>query len=69
MCQNCFLSGNDDIAMIRPLPLSLQTRALMALHGHLFDAVPFLRVRIHDLRFWKILLRGLEQVLDIYIYI
>jgi len=54
--------GNDDIAMLRPLPLSLQVRSLRALHGHVIEAVPFLRLRLDDLRFWRILLKGLEQV-------
>jgi hypothetical protein len=54
--------GNDDLAMLRPLPLSLQVRALTALHGHVLEMVPFFNARINDLRFWRILLKGLEQV-------
>ena len=54
--------GNSDFEMLRPLPLSLQSRALMALHGHVLEAVPFFRPRLKDLRFWRIVLKGLEQV-------
>jgi len=54
--------GNSDFEMLRPLPLSLQWRALMALHGHVLEAVPFFRPRLKDLRFWRIVLKGLEVV-------
>ena len=54
--------GSDDLAMLRTLPLSLQSRAIFELYGNVLEAVPFVAVRVHDLRFWRILLRGLEHV-------
>jgi hypothetical protein len=54
--------GNDDLVMLRELPLSLQARAITAVDGHLLNSLPFFRGRMDDLRFWRILLKGLEQV-------